>query len=65
MASNPSLSIKTQFGKDIIIDDCFLEYINFISNLLKIDINYENFSNMNHEDRIEYIRNFKLNQILD
>jgi len=60
----PTLSITTSSKKEIIIDDCFIEYMNYISDLLGIDVKYEDFSKMSDGERLSYFRDLKIKKVL-
>lgn len=49
---------------DEYIDSTTIEYIDFISEILGIDINYEKFKKMSDSDRKSFLREIKINNIL-
>lgn len=59
--------INTMDGNTIKIDDCFIQYLDMISLLLGVGINYTDFSNLSNESRMGYvnqiIRDIKLKQL--
>jgi hypothetical protein len=65
MPKAPAVLVETTSGKRIEIDDCFIEYMDLIASLLGITMNYEEFSSMNQGERLSYIRDFKINKIIN
>lgn len=55
----PALTVKTATGSSIDIDDCFIEYMDMISLLLGMEINYEEFSKLNSDERKAYMMSIK------
>jgi len=62
---NFAVLVTTSSGKKFSMDDCFIEYMDLIASLLGIEINYEEFSMMSDSDRLAYIRDFKINKIIN
>lgn len=46
------------------LDSTTIEYIDFISEILGIDINYEKFKKMSDSDKKSFLREIKINNIL-
>lgn len=55
----PAITIKTEDGSSIYIDECFLQYMNMISSLLGIEIDYQEFSELGSEERKAYVLGIK------
>jgi hypothetical protein len=49
---------------DEYIDSTTIEYIDFIAEILGIDINYEKFKKMSDSDKKSFLREIKINNIL-
>lgn len=62
-----AVEITTTKGNKVIIDDCFLQYLEMVSQLLGI-ITYDDFSKMSESDRksamTKIFRELKLKEIL-
>lgn len=52
------VTVTTQSGRIINIDDSFMDYLDIISSILGIE-DYETFSNMSKKERIEVIKKYK------
>lgn len=46
------------------IDSTTIEYIDFVAEILGIDINYEKFKKMSDSDKKSFLREIKINNIL-
>ena len=46
------------------LDSTTIEYIDFIAEILGIDINYEKFKKMSDSDKKSFLREIKINNIL-
>ena len=59
-----SVSITTSNKNRIILDDCFIEYFDLISNKLKLPFKYSEFQNKDDAERQSIIRDLKLNKLI-
>ena len=58
----PSISSSTSTGRKILIDDNFLDYFDLISEILGLDMKYEDFSKMDSNARKSYIKSIQRNK---
>jgi hypothetical protein len=57
--SSMAMVVTTKSGKQVVIDDCLLDYLEILSELLGFDMNYEKFSSMSDSQRESYKNMFK------
>ncbi len=57
---HPVSSIRwtSKSGREIVIDDSFIDYMDLISTILGIE-DYDSFQKMSHEERISIINKYK------
>ena len=57
--SKNAIIVKTSSGKEIIIDDCFMDYLDLMSTLLEMDMKYNDFCELSDDERESYIKGMK------
>lgn len=59
----PAALLKTSNGRKLIIDDCFLDYMNLISDKLGLP-KYEDYQLLSDGDRKSFLREMKISEII-
>jgi hypothetical protein len=54
-----NILIKLDSGRRIVLDESFLDYLNIISEILGIPLNYEKFCNLDQKERKSFIKTLK------